>query len=514
MKRNILNIYQNYKLIIIKMSKSSSKNKIEKIFNNWKLILNQDNDSITININKINTYEIYNNNYKLEELQSFKIFSSIGTIKDIINLFCKQIEQKKIKIEENAKNLKLAFLFNIAEFSNIELILYPKGKLSEEVIEIIINQMENLKEENKKLKKKIKAFEKKENLRKEEMENQKEEIKNQQKHLFSFDETINQIKERINILLEEFLYRETKQKVQLKNSNLTLIKSIDAHENTINVISNFPSGISVSVSDDKKIKFWDQDFNLNQVITNDKNILYLSIKDENNFVTSSKDKRIITWVKINEKFQKDKIIYNAHNNDIYKVIYNSKNNNLISCSADETVKIWEPNKNNNNNYQCSTILTHSGIITSILLLEDKNILVLSSEWSGTKFWNNNNYEYINYIKEAECCESNALCRLNNDKIIVGGGFDYIMKVISLSEKKIVQEINNQSKCCGICIVEKKNVFLTGGLNGDIRIFRIDNYEYIRTVKYAHDDGIYGLTLLKNGNIASYSGDQTIKIWKF
>ena len=167
--------------------------------------------------------------------------------------------------------------------------------------------MENLKEENKKLKKKIKAFEKKENLRKEEMENQKEEIKNQQKHLFSFDETINQIKERINILLEEFLYRETKQKVQLKNSNLTLIKSIDAHENTINVISNFPSGNSVSVSDDKKIKFWDQDFNLNQVITNDKNILYLSIKDENNFVTSSKDKRIITWVKINENFQKDKI---------------------------------------------------------------------------------------------------------------------------------------------------------------------------------------------------------------
>ena len=105
------------------MSKSSSKNKIEKIFNNWKLILNQDNDSITININKINTYEIYNNNYKLEELQSFKIFSSIGTIKDIINLFCKQIEQKKIKIEENAKNLKLVFLFNIAEFSNIELML-------------------------------------------------------------------------------------------------------------------------------------------------------------------------------------------------------------------------------------------------------------------------------------------------------------------------------------------------------------------------------------------------------
>ena len=64
------------------------------------------------------------------------------------------------------------------------------------------------------------------------------------------------------------------------------------------------------------------------------------------------------------------------------------------------------------------------------------------------------------------------------------------------------------------IVENKQVFLTGGLNGDIRIFRIDNYDYIRTVKYAHDDEIFGLTELKDGTIASYSGDSTIKIWKF
>ena len=496
------------------MSKSNLKtNKIEKIFNQYKLTINSDNDSIIINVNKINTYEIYNKIFNLEELHTYKLLSSRISINDIITFFNNLIEQKKIKIEDNFKNLKLIFLSNLGEYSNIELILNPKSKLSEEVIDLIINQMENLKEENKKLKKKIKTFEKKDNIRKEEIENQKEEIKKQQKELFSYEETITQIKERINILLEEFHYIESKKKIKLKNSNLSLIKSIQAHDNTIKVISNFPSGNSVSVSDDKKIKIWNTEFNLIQTIPNDKNIFYVSIKDENNFVTSSKDKSIRTWIKKNNKFENEKIIKNAHNDDIYKVIYCS-NNNLISCSADKTIKIWEENKNNNNNYQNVSILTHSGIITSILLLEDKNILILSSEWDGTKFFNNNNYECINYIKEAECCESNALCRLKNDIIIVGGGFDYIMKVISISEKKIIKDINNQSKCCGICIVENKQVFLTGGLNGDIRIFRIDNYDYIRTVKYAHDDEIFGLTELKDGTIASYSGDSTIKIWKF
>ena len=195
------------------MSKSNLKtNKIEKIFNQYKLIFKSDNDSIIINVNKINTYEIYNENFNLEELHSYKLLSSRISINDIITFFINLIDQKKIKIEENFKNLKLTFLSNLGEYSNIELILKPKSKLSEEVIDLIINQMESLKEENKKLKKKIKSFEKKDNIRKEDIENQKEEIKKQQKELFSYEETITQIKERINILLEEFHYIESKKK--------------------------------------------------------------------------------------------------------------------------------------------------------------------------------------------------------------------------------------------------------------------------------------------------------------
>ncbi len=65
----------------------------------------------------------------------------------------------------------------------------------------------------------------------------------------------------------------------------------------------------------------------------------------------------------------------------------SSNGNLISCSGDKTVKIWEEN---NNGYKNIITLYHSDRVFSILLLEDKNILITTGN-EGTKFWNTTNY---------------------------------------------------------------------------------------------------------------------------
>ena len=77
-----------------------------------------------------------------------------------------------------------------------------------------------------------------------------------------------------------------------------------------------------------------------------------------------------------------------------KVIYYS-NKNLISCSKDNKIKIWK--ENNNNNYDNIKILTHSKKVCSILLLEDKNILISSGN-DGTKFWNLNEINYVDLKK--------------------------------------------------------------------------------------------------------------------
>ena len=67
---------------------------------------------------------------------------------------------------------------------------------------------------------------------------------------------------------------------------------------------------------------------------------------------------------------------------------------------------------------------------------------------------------------------------------------------------------------GISLIEDKGIFLVGGVSNDIRIYRNDNYESIQEIKDAHNQSIRGFMELKDGSIASFSNDETIKIWSF
>ena len=305
---------------------------------------------------------------------------------------------------------------------------------------------------------------------------------------------------------------EKNRKSKLDNNShilkLNLIKSINAHMDWINLVSKFPFGNIISVSNDKSIKIYDMNYNIIQHIQNahTRSINYVDIKDENNFVTCSNDKSIKTWIKDNNKFTINKNIINAHNDEIYKVIYYS-NEKLISYSYDGIIKIWEENINN---YQLITSLMHSNFIYSILLIQDKNLLI-SSDSNGTKLWNINNFELIKYFEEAKCDELNGLDRIDKERIIIIGNETLI--IISLLEKKIIKEIKTNFSYYGISSIEEKGLFL-GGRYNDILVFRNDNYKCIQIIKNAHEDYIKGFIHLNNDFIISYSDDGKIKIWSF
>ena len=312
-----------------------------------------------------------------------------------------------------------------------------------------------------------------------------------------------------------------KKNKQVINSNLRNIKTINVHDEQINYITSFPSGNIISASNDKTIKIFDIYLNILQIINNahEKEITCIDIKDENSFISCSFDKNIKTWIKTDQKFKLNQIIFNAHNDLIYQVMYIS-NNNFISCSSNKTIKIWS--YINNNNYQNSTILVHNDEVKSLLLLKDKNILI-SSGWDGTYFWNIYNFELIIY-KEAFCCKVNALKRIDNDRIIVGGGNNGIIKIISITKKDIIFNIENKFECWGICIIDNKKVFLIGGRSSNIKVYRNDNYICIQIIENAHGlinnhnygygSYIYGFLEIKDGSIISYSNANTIKIWIF
>jgi len=295
----------------------------------------------------------------------------------------------------------------------------------------------------------------------------------------------------------------------LRNNNIKidfkLLKTYNADNYWINLVKTFPLGNLLIISDDKTIKILDINFNIIQIIKNahKKVITYIEIKDENNFVSCSEDKSIKTWIKNNNKFKINKYINNAHKEQINKVIYYS-NLNLISCSKDNTIKIWEEI---NNIFQLITILSENNV-NSILLIEDKNKFISSGK-DGIKIWNINNLELIKNFNDVKCYDSNGLCKIDKDKFIIN---EYkLLIVISLTKEKIIKNINNLFKCTAINSIEKKGIFIIGGLNNDIKIYRNDNFECILTIQKAHFNTINGFIQLNDDFVISFS-NLTIKIW--
>ena len=308
---------------------------------------------------------------------------------------------------------------------------------------------------------------------------------------------------------------------QSSNIELKKISSINKHKDWVRTVKIFPSGNIISVSDDRSINIFDG-FNY-KIIQNipdahEDYIINLSIKDENNFATCSKDCCINIWTKKDKKkYIKYKTIIKAHNLIINNLIY-LLNNKIISSSEDNTMKIWELS---NNEYHLLTSIkikanynNKNKSLASLLLLKNKNILVSAGE-NGTFFWKINKKEmsiikFICHLINAICTSFNGLKRIDEDRIIMGNKEE--LNIISIKNKKIIKYINIPFQCNGITIIKEKGIFLLGGWSNDIRIYRNDNYEYLSTIKNAHGNNIVGFCQLKNGLFLSFSGDTTMKIW--
>ena len=295
-----------------------------------------------------------------------------------------------------------------------------------------------------------------------------------------------------------------------ENKNLFQLYQIIPHKEQINSISIFPNGNIISVSRDRSIQIYDSNFLLIQKISeaHKETIANLYIKNDNFFITCSKDRSINFWKKqnINNLFDLNQTIKNAHLDTIFNIII-LPNGNLISCSDDNTVKLWE--EINNNKYQLMLTLNNYGFIRGILLIEEKNIFISSGD-EGTKIYNYNNFNIINYFY-AQCIGWNSLKKINNDKFIVGGGSDCNIIIISLNENKIIKKIENRFSCWSVHVIEEEGIFLCGGSSFDIIIYDINNFQIYQVISNAHNNFIYGFNQLKNGLIISYSSN-IIKIW--
>ena len=438
-------------------------------FDEWELKLIPDNDIISISLESKTNY--FQSSYKLKYFLQYKELYS-KTMTDMKQYINSLFSQKQYKIKQNEEELIFTLIL---------------GKNSS--IDIILNKINSF-EDNNEI-----SISLKNNENNEEFTKLKEEVNSLKLENDYLKKEITELKDKMN--KSEQVFKQLKE-----------IQSIKPHESIINCVSIFPSGKIISASSDKSIIIYNEILVVIQNITSAHkgNIFYIDIKDENNFMSCSLDKTIKMWIKKNQNFELNKSIDNCHNSMIRKVIY-CPNNKIISCSSDKTIKIWDEN-----NCQNIKTLEQSQKINGILILKEQNILVSSGD-NRTIFYNLNDFEQIKYFEGASCDYHYALCKLNQNNIIVGGRDDMIIKVISISEKKVIKELNNDFVCWAILSIEKKGIFLIGGKNNNIKIYN-KNYNCIQVIENAHTKHIKGFIELKNEQIASFSHDGCIKVWGY
>ncbi len=131
---------------------------IQKQYQNYLIKLSSDLDLINIIIEKDNT--IYESNFNLEYLHQLQLLISSFTTQEIIEFIIGLIDMNKIKIKEENMNLKLILISNLPNHSNVILNLQKKIIISNEMIEKLFKEFENLKQENKELNKRIEKLKK------------------------------------------------------------------------------------------------------------------------------------------------------------------------------------------------------------------------------------------------------------------------------------------------------------------------------------------------------------------
>ena len=292
---------------------------------------------------------------------------------------------------------------------------------------------------------------------------------------------------------------------------ITNIKTINNHEKWVHSLLLLNDGRVASCSEDKTIKIFDSknDYHCDITIEGHREGVISICQLENAKIAScSIDKTIKLWTITEFTYQCDYTFEEAHQEQINKII-SIPNNRIVSCSWDTTIKVW----NSNNPYNLIQIFKgHNRNVSSIIKLNNHNLLASGSFDSTLRIWNLSTYQCNSIMTNIMCCNHNGLLELNNDRVIEGGKDEIIL--VNLKTYQIEQRIINKELNIIYSFMKFKNDnALCGCLNGIMVLYDFKANK-ISFISKAHDYAIKDFLILNSQYFITCSNDKSIKIWSY
>ena len=144
-----------------------------------------------------------------------------------------------------------------------------------------------------------------------------------------------------------------------------------------------------------------------------------------------------------------------HSKAVYKLIPLSEKR-FASCSYDSTVKIWK----DNNTYECLSTLKHTGRVSSILQIRNREMLVSGGYESslGVSFWDLHKYSQLQSIKGYCVYWSSHMVELANGNVALSSAYKpYPIVIIDSSTYQVKKEIQLKEyiiDCSSLCVLDE------------------------------------------------------------
>lgn len=306
-------------------------------------------------------------------------------------------------------------------------------------------------------------------------------------------------------------------------SNIYLENSIKINTQSIYCLLILNDGRICSASNDSKINILNK-YTYETEITIDifqNGIYYISQLKNLNLICCSE--KIIKIIKILDKNKISNKLFEViqtlskHSNKIWKVIELS-DNNLISCSSDKTIIIWE---NNNNFYKFKYFIPIiADSVRSIIETKINEIAYTSFYEQKLYFYNTKTRNQIKILtKIFSSGWNNDIFYYNENYIFVGGNLNIYL--INIKKYIIINSFETDNYILSFLLMGN-NYLLTGDNKGNIYQWMFNEKEENLSLMSKKiekslnnlEKSIYNIKLIDNNRLITASEDSTIKIWKF
>ena len=227
--------------------------------------------------------------------------------------------------------------------------------------------------------------------------------------------------------------------------------------------------------------------------------------DNENLISSCNNNSIYIWHITKTAYHLIHVIKQAHFIPIQKIVSLS-NNYFASCS--DIINIWNLNFPYVNK-PFKTISIENYSFTTMLYINNQNLLIASSYKENILLFNMKTYQCVTFIDEAYCFFQKAMYQIDSNHIVIGYRNIVYMIDIDTGKKEMLFELKTYINVYSF--IKVNNILLCGSDHGKIYKYDIEK-KSLECIKSNNNHSVFDIVQVNKDEIA-FSVFSTIKVWK-